>query len=146
MKRNESPINYKKEALNVFLWSCAYFTVISLVLLVLQAAQSDNRYIEPMRFILIYPFGAAMALGQLLLRAKSIKMAAKTMLHYVITVASFYIFLLSPAGNMTSPVFLILVLSVVYFVVALPIIIVKHIKNKKTEEEMPYQSVYKKGR
>ncbi len=146
MKKNEATVNYKKELLNTFLWSCAYFTVISLFLLILQAGSQDTRYIAPTRFLLIYPFGVAMSLGQLLLRTKSVKLAMKAICHYAITVMSFYLFLLLPAGNMTNPLFLILLLSVVYFAVALPIIIVKHLKNKKAEEAKPYQSVYKKGR
>ncbi len=146
MKTNEQTNKKPSTILYLFLWSSAYFTVISLVLLILQVIQADNRYIEPSRFLLIYPFGVMMALGNLTLKCKGMKPALKTALHYLITVASFYVFLIMPAAGSMNPFFLIVLLSVIYFAIAAPILIVNHIKRKKAEEATPYTSVYKKSR
>ena len=146
MKKNEAPNNTKKTLLYLFLWSSAYFTVITLLLLFAQALQEDTRYVTPSRFLLIYPFGVMMALGNLILTAKKMKLSAKTALHYLVTVASFYLFLLLPASNSGNPFTLILILTAIYFIIAAPIVIVRYLKNKKENEAVPYKSQFSKGR
>ena len=85
-----------------------------------------------------------MAFGDLVLKASSMKPAAKVITHYLISVGAFYAFLLAPAKNSGSPVVLILLLTAVYFIIALPIIIVRSRKMKKENEATPYVSVYSK--
>ena len=129
---------------NIFTSSCSYFTAITLALLIIQSFSADIRYITPIRFLLIYPFSFAMALGNLVLRSKSIKPFAKIMYHYLISIASFYIFLVLPAKNSGSPAVLLLTLTFVYFVIATPILIIRHKQHKKEIEVTPYISVYTK--
>ena len=146
MKKNDTPTPIRKLLLYLFLWSSAYFTVITLLLLFAQALQSDSRYVDPSRFLLIYPFGIMMAFGNLTLKSKKIKLAAKTALHYAITVLSFYFFLLSTSEKSGNPFTLILILTIVYFVIAAPIVVVCRIKSKKENEATPYKSQFSKGR
>ena len=130
--------------LHVFLWSCAYFTIITLVLLTIQTFQADTRYVMPSKFLLIYPFGLAMACGNLVIMARSIKIAAKTFLHFFITILSLYLFLILPSQNSGNPFALILVFSALYFIAAAPILTVRYVKLKKLREETPYTSMFSK--
>lgn len=124
--------------------SCVYFTALTLMLLIIQAFSADIRYVTPTRFLLIYPFSLSMALGDLVLKAKSMKSATKVITHYLISVGAFYAFLLAPAKNSGNPVVLILILTAVYFIVAIPVIVVRARKRKKETEAAPYVSVYSK--
>ena len=146
MKKNEASNSTKKTLMYLFLWSSAYFTVITLLLLFAQALEEDTRYVLPSRFLLIYPFGVMMALGNLILMTKKIKLAAKTMLHYLITLTSFYLFLLAPSKGSGNPFVLILILTAVYFIIATPLIIVFSYKNKKQNETIPYKSQFSKNK
>ena len=139
---NKTPI--ASRLLHVFLWSCAYFTIITLFLLIIQSFQTETRYVTPSRFLLIYPFGLAMAFGNLVLMTKALKAAAKTFLHFLITVLSFYVFLILPAQNSGNPIALLFILSVIYFLIATPILIVRHAKLKKAREETPDTSMFSK--
>ena len=142
MKRNEANHNTENKLLYLFLWSSAYFTVITLLLLFAQALQEESRYVLPSRFLLIYPFSILMAVGNLLIRARSLKISAKLPLHYLLTVLSFYVFLLAPIENGPNPFVVLITLTAVYFAVAIPIAVAGHIKRKKNEEKIPYQSQF----
>ena len=124
--------------------SCVYFSAITLFLLIIQSFSADIRYVTPTRFLLIYPFSLTMALGNLVLESKSLKPAAKVITHYLISVGAFYAFLLAPAKNSGNPVTLILILTAIYFIIAIPIIVVRARKRKKENDATPYVSVYSK--
>ena len=85
-----------------------------------------------------------MAVGNLVVKAKKINLFAKTALHYLITIVSFYAFMVAPMKSAGDPFTLILVLTAVYIVIAAPVVIVFYIKNKKTSEAIPYQSQFSK--
>ena len=87
-----------------------------------------------------------MALGNLILMTKKIRLAAKTTLHYLITLTSFYLFLLTPSNGSGNPFILILILTAVYFIIATPLIIVSYLKNKKLNETIPYKSQFSKNK
>lgn len=129
--------------LHIFLWSSAYFTVISVALLLTQSFDS-SMYVSPTRFLLIYPFSLVMALGNLVIKSRSIKTFAKTLLHCIMTISALYLFLILPTGNVANTLVVLLVFAAIYFLIATPILVVVYIKRKKAEEQIPYQAMFTK--
>lgn len=129
----------------IFLWSSAYFTAITLLLLISQALEPDT-YVAPLKFLLIYPFALVMALGNLVLKAPSMKLGAKTLLHCLMTIGSAYLFLILPSRGAANAFVVLLVFALIYFAIATPILIVIKRKLKKAEETAPYQPMFTKQR
>ena len=126
----------------IAMWSCVYFTAVSVILLMLQALQADSLYVKPDRFLLILPFGVSMSIGNLIIKAKALKLRWKVILHYASSLLAFYLFLVLPAETLTNPLPLMMIITVAYFLVATPILIILNIKNKKSREEAPYKSMF----
>jgi len=144
MKKNEIKKAPVGELLKyIFLWSSAYFTVITLVLLFSQALSTDT-YIVPVKFLMIYPFAIVMALGNLVIKAKSIKIGAKTGLHCAMTILGAYTFLILPNKNTSNTFVILLAFAIIYFIIAAPILTVRCIKLKKAEQQAPYKSMFSK--
>ncbi len=127
--------------------SCIYFTAATLVLLFIiqiTSGSESEKAIEPSRFLLIYPFTFAFALADCIFKVRSLGTAAKVFIHYAIVVISFYAFVCAPAKSAANPIVIIVFMSLVYFIIATPILIVRHSIKKKKEKEVPYQSIYVK--
>ena len=132
-----------EKAKYIFLWSSAYFTTITLLLLISQAFQTDT-YVVPLKFLLIYPFAFIMALGNLVIKSPSLKLGTKTILHCAMTIGSAYLFLILPSKGTANVLVVLLVFAAVYFAAATPILIVKKRKLKKAEESVPYKPMFSK--
>ena len=126
--------------------SCMYFTAVAIVILIAQmiSAGDSEKTIEPLRFILIYPFTFALACADCIFKARSMGLGAKVAIHYAITVIAFYIFVCSPAKSEANPIVILLLLSVIYFIIAAPILIVRAIIKKKNTPVEAYKPVYGK--
>jgi hypothetical protein len=133
----------RETAKYIFLWSSAYFTAITLILLISQALETDT-YVAPLKFLLIYPFALVMALGNLVIKAPSLKLGTKTLLHCAMTIGSAYLFLILPSKGSANALMVLAAFAVIYFVVATPILITKKRKLKKAEEEAPYKPMFTK--
>jgi uncharacterized membrane protein YfcA len=127
----------------VFLWSSAYFTIITLVLLFSQALDTDT-YVVPAKFLLIFPFAVVMALGNLVIKSQAMKIGAKTILHCAMTILGAYVFLILPNKTTANPFVILLTFAAIYFIIATPILIVRRSKLKKEEEKTPYKSMFSK--
>lgn len=138
----------KKKIINhIISYSCIYFTAIALLILIAQAlsAQSNEvSFMAPSRFLMLFPFTLAVAIADCIFMVKGMGMLSKVLVHYATFAVSFYIFVCSPIKNGSNPIALVAIVSVLYFIVATPILIIASSKNKKKRESVPYQSVYKK--
>ena len=126
--------------------SCIYFTAVAIILLIAQSisAGDSEKTIEPLRFLLIYPFTLAVAAADCIFKARSLGTGTKATIHYAITVLAFYLFVCAPAKSAANPIVIVLFLSFIYFLIATPILIVFSSVKKKKSKEVPYQSVYGK--
>ncbi len=131
----------------IFSRSCIYFTVVTLVILIAQVFSTgqNGRTVEPIRLLLNYPFTLALACADCIFKARSLGTGAKVAIHYAITISSFYIFVCLLAKNQANPIVIIMLISVIYFIISAPILIVRHSIKKKKKKEVPYQSVYSKA-
>jgi peptidoglycan biosynthesis protein MviN/MurJ (putative lipid II flippase) len=108
-------------------------------------ADSVAKYVEPSRFLMIFPFAFTTALADMVWEAKNAKTAFKLIVHYVVLTVAFYVFLYLPVQstqNPTSPIIIIALLSVIYFICASIVLVILSKIRKKKEAETPYVPVY----
>ena len=125
--------------------SCIYFTLLSLVLLFIQYVTSENAtsYIEPSRFLLLFPFALCISVAECIFKAKSLNIFIKVLIHYVAFVISFYVFVCAPTANLNKPFVIMALITVLYFIAATPVLVIRGVIKKKQKESVPYESVYK---
>jgi hypothetical protein len=125
-------------------YSSVVFTAISLILLIVQAltvGEDEIAFVDPSRFLMLYPFTLCTAAAALVFKARTIKMWLKLLIHYGVSAIALYIFVCAPVKNGS----IVALASILYLIVALAILIPRAIINKKMNEEIPYQSVFGKA-
>ena len=100
---------------------CVWYAVISLIFLIIDIALSNTKathVISSTSFLLIFPFGLSMSGAGMIYKGK-LPRWSRILLHYVISVVSFLLFMLLPAGSTSSGVYVLLMLvllTVIYWV------------------------------
>ena len=100
---------------------CVWYAVISLMFLIIDIALSNTKathVISSTSFLLIFPFGLSMSGAGMLYRSK-LPRWSRILSHYVISVVSFLLFMLLPAGSASSGVYVLLMLvllTVIYWI------------------------------
>jgi len=125
-------------------YSSVVFTAISLVLLIAEAltvGEDEIAFVDPSRFLMLYPFTLRTASAALVFKARSMKMWLKILIHYGVSAIALYIFVCAPVKNGS----IVALASILYFVVVCAVLIPRTIINKKKNEETPYQSVFGKA-
>lgn len=104
-----------------FVGGCVWYAVISLTLLIIGLAISKanaTHGISSTSFLLIFPFGLSMSGAGMLYRGK-LPRWSRILLHYLISIVSFLVFMILPAGRTFSSVFVLLMLvllSIIYWI------------------------------
>ena len=124
--------------------SLVFSLVMLLILLIQYSNNSDNKAF--ILFGLIYVCLLVIFVSSLIYRTR-LNTALKVIVHYVITAGSvtLYFVLFSKLGGQIQEnrIFtLFLITTVIYFVIAIPILIVKSKKNKFKNEEEKYDSQF----
>ena len=100
---------------------CVWYAVISLIFLIIDIALSNTKathVISSTSFLLIFPFGLSMSGAGMLYRSK-LPRWSRILSHYIISVVSFLLFMLLPAGSASSGVYVLLMLvllTVIYWI------------------------------
>jgi hypothetical protein len=100
---------------------CVWYAIISLIFLIIDIAISNTKathVISSTSFLLIFPFGLSMSGAGMLYRSK-LPRWSRILSHYVISVVSFLLFMLLPAGSTSSGVYVLLMLvllTVIYWI------------------------------
>ncbi len=104
-----------------FTGGCVWYAIISLIFLIIDLviSQKDATHvISSTSFLLIFPFGLAMSGAGMLYKSK-LPRWSRILSHYVISIVSFLLFMLLPAGSTSSGVYVLLMLvllSVIYWI------------------------------
>ncbi len=104
-----------------FVGGCVWYAIISLIFLIIDIALSNTNakhVISSTSFLLIFPFGLSMSGAGMLYRSK-LPRWSRILLHYIISVVSFLLFMLLPAGSTSSGVYVLLMLvllTVIYWI------------------------------
>ena len=100
---------------------CVWYAIISLIFLIIDLiiSQKDATHvISSTSFLLIFPFGLAMSGAGMLYKSK-LPRWSRILSHYVISIVSFLLFMLLPAGSTSSGVYVLLMLvllTVIYWI------------------------------
>ena len=124
---------------SVLFSTCGFYTLISMIILASQLF-SQRDMIDPMRFFLILPFSACIALANLIFKT-GLKIFPKLLIHCSAVVLSFYVFMCSSEKELNVLV-LIILLAVAYAVIAAVVLIIIKAKKKKSEPKPEYVSMF----
>lgn len=118
---------------------CIYFTLISLFFLFIILFSDDgSANISAKSFLLIFPGGLLLAIGEQLLKNQKLSRALRFPLHYLITVLAIFLFLILPSNALVSAStrFLVLVfLSALYWLCFGLIALIKGCIRRLMEED-----------
>ena len=103
-----------------FTGGCVWYAIVSVIFLIIDLALSKDatHVISSTSFLLIFPFGLAMSWAGMIYKSK-LPRWSRILLHYVISVVSFLLFMLLPAGSASSGVYVLLMLvllTVIYWI------------------------------
>ena len=104
-----------------FTGGCVWYAIISLIFLIIDLviSQKDATHvISSTSFLLIFPFGLAMSGAGMLYKSK-LPRWSRILSHYIISIVSFLLFMLLPAGSTSSGVYVLLMLvllTVIYWI------------------------------
>lgn len=103
-----------------FVGGCVWYAIISLIFLIIDLAFSKNatHVISSTSFLLMFPFGLSMSVAGMLYSSK-LPRWSRILSHYLISVIAFLLFMLLPAGSVSSGVYVLLMLvllTVIYWI------------------------------
>ena len=105
-------------------WLCGasvWFTAVSLSMLLVGILFLPSMdYISTLSYFLFFPFGLCMSAAGMLRRVKPIPLALRNLFHYLITLASFILFVYLPSGanlSLPSVFFALLLFSMIYWII-----------------------------
>lgn len=118
---------------------CVWYAIISLIFLIIDLIISSNNathVVSATSFLLMFPFGLSMS-GAGMLYSSKLPRWSRILLHYVISVVSFLLFMLLPAGSISSGVYvlLMLVLLTVIYWILFALVHIFSIRWKRVVEE-----------
>ncbi len=138
--------------LDLWMGTCARFTVLCLILLATSAIASTSltiTYVDSVRFFLLLPFGLCLTLAARVRSSDKLPTAAKCCLHPLAFLGGFYLFCYLPYQIRTNPsgmqVFIILLLTALIYAVAMGIYAATTAKTRQKKiDKTPYESQYSK--
>ena len=118
---------------------CVWYAIISLIFLIIDLIISSNNathVVSATSFLLMFPFGLSMS-GAGMLYSSKLPRWSRILLHYVISVVSFLLFMLLPAGSISSGVYvlLMLVLLTVIYWILFALVHIFQVRWKRVVEE-----------
>jgi hypothetical protein len=103
--------------------SCVWFTAISLAMLIFGMLFSKNAdYVATVSFLLFYPCAICLSAAGMICKNEKIGKGLRRLLHYLITILAFVLFIWLPSGATASFPFVLLLLcliTAVYWLIAL---------------------------
>ncbi len=137
---------------DLWLGTCARYTVLCLILLVTSAIASASltiTYVDSVRFFLLLPFGLCLTLAAWVRKSDKLSAGAKCALHPLTFLSSFYLFCYLPYQIRTNPsgmqVLIILLLVALIYAIAMGIYAAVHAKmRQKKIDDTPYESRFSK--
>ena len=103
-----------------FTGGCVWYAIVSVIFLIIDLALSKDatHVISSTSFLLICPFGLSMSGAGMIYKSK-LPRWSRILLHYTISVVSFLLFMLLPAGSASTGVYVLLMLvllTVIYWI------------------------------
>ncbi len=129
----------KKILSGLFTGTCVWFTVLSVIFIVIRAIASgiDGAILEVSSFLLLLPCGLLLSSAGLIYRHSPLATWLRFLLHWLLTLTAFFCFLWLPSGDRSGVKNL---LAIAFFTLAYVIVFVivyftrQRIKNIKEED------------
>jgi predicted neutral ceramidase superfamily lipid hydrolase len=139
-------------AKDLWLGTCARYTVLCLILLLASAIASDSltvTYVDTVSFFLQLPFGFCLTLAAWVRRSDKLSAGVKVGLHALATLGGFYLCGYLPYQLRTKPsgmqVLIILLAAVILYAVVMAVITAVSAKSRQKQiDAEPYESRYRK--
>ena len=139
-------------AKNLWLGTCARYTVLCLILLLASAIASDSltvTYVDTVSFFLQLPFGFCLTLAAWVRRSDKLSTGVKVGLHALATLGGFYLCGYLPYQLRTKPsgmqVLVILLTAVILYAIVMGIFAAVTAKSRQKKiDAQPYESRYRK--
>lgn len=118
---------------------CVWYAIISLIFLIIDliiSSKNATHVVSATSFLMMFPFGLSMSGAGMLYKTK-LPRWSRILLHYVISVVSFLLFMLLPAGSASSGVYvlLMLVLLTVIYWILFALVHIFQVRWKRVVEE-----------
>ena len=135
---------------DLWLSSCARYTVLCLLMMVVSAILSDSltvTYIEPVRFFLLLPFAFFLTLAARTRRAEKMSTGAKCLLHPILVMGGFYLCCYLPFQIVSKPsgqqILILVILALLVYGICMGIFLaVSRTLGRKKTDDTPYVSQY----
>ncbi|MBQ8441340.1 MAG: hypothetical protein IJX19_11800 [Clostridia bacterium] len=101
---------------------CVYFTVIALILTLIDFLSSSPGAISSSAFLLIFPAALTISGASMLLHSNALPRWGRILCHYLLTVSAIFVFLYLPTKETVQPMqalLMFLVFSIVYWILFL---------------------------
>ncbi len=155
MNKSSTPTQNKREGSlprELWLGSCARYTVLCLGFLLLSAIVADSlttTYVDTVSFFLLLPFAFFLTLAARIRRADKLSVGLKCALHPILSLGGFYLCCYLPFQIRTKPagqqILMILLLATLAYGIAVGIIcLVSAGRSRRKTADTPYVSQYGK--
>ncbi len=122
-----------------------YTTVVLFVCFVLTGVSENSAGISPMNFLLIFPFALCFSLANHLLRSEKLGGFPKFLLHFLLTIGGFFVFLYLPAfpgGKSSSSVLVLFIVTIVYLILYGTVLLLRKRWKKEFGTETTYTAQF----
>lgn len=125
--------------------ACAIFTLVSSVFLIF--TQLVTEYQKPAMYIdsyfMFFALSVLIALSNRVFYIKKLSALSKTVLHAFLVITSIsVVFYVRSGTTEANPLVLILLFSVLYAIVAIPVLLIISSRNRKKKESKDYKSMF----
>ncbi len=125
--------------------ACAIFTCLTLLFMLLAKLITDNEdpALQVGSFFMFFVLSILIAACNLIFSVEKYSLFLRAVLHYLAVLASLIVvFTVFGKNTGASPLVLILLYSVLYLVVSIPVLLILASKQKKKREEQTYTSMF----
>ena len=118
---------------------CVWYAIVSLIFLIIDliiSQKNATHVVSATSFLFMFPFGLSMSGAGMLYRS-NLPRWSRILSHYLISIISFLLFMLLPAGSLSSGVYvlLMLVLLTVIYWILFAIVHIFRVRWKRVMEE-----------
>ena len=138
---------------DLWLGTCARFTVLCLILLITSSIASASlsiNYVDTVHFFLLLPFGLCLTLATRVRKSDKLSTGAKCGLHPLAFLGGFYFFCYLPYQIRTNPsgmqVLIILLLVALIYAITMAVFALVASKIRKHTDDTPYESQFSNNR
>lgn len=139
---------FLKQVKKIFVDACICYSIIVLLISAIgmtMNSETTQYVIYPLDVLALFPFALVVGCANRILFSKKMQLWSRVLLHALLIIGSFTVYLLTIKQMQTSAIAYISIILVVLYVIIMAILLaVIAIKSKKERENQEYTNVYSK--